>query len=103
MKPADAIVELSSLARGTRPASLDNSETETVLRIAMAMLLELSVANDRIDRLEREVASLRGVAVDTLKSAPLDGAAMAERQAATDGLMARVLAGLTRQDGPRDE
>lgn len=103
MKPADALVELSSLARGARPPSLGNTETETVLRIAMAMLLELSVANDRIDRLEREVASLRGVDVGTLKSAPLDAAAVAERQVATDGLMARVLAGLTRQDAPRHD
>ncbi|MFV3073710.1 hypothetical protein [Niveispirillum fermenti] len=103
MKPADAIVELSSLARGARPSSLDNTETEAVLRIAMALLLELSVANDRIDRLEREVASLRGVDVGTLKSMPLDATASTERQMATDGLMARVLAGLTRQDAPRDE
>ncbi|MBP7335594.1 hypothetical protein [Niveispirillum sp.] len=98
MKQADAIVELAGLVRGARPPSLDNAETEAVLRIAMALLLELSVTNDRVDRLERELAALRGVPVESLKSAPLAPAAVADRQAATDGLMARVLSGMVRKD-----
>ncbi|CUS44153.1 MAG: hypothetical protein V4610_11380 [Pseudomonadota bacterium] len=87
----DAIRSVIAAGRGTRPASLDNVETEQVLTIALALLVELSVANDRIDLLEREVAGLRGTTPDALRNAPLPGDAIAERQEALEALQLRVL------------
>ena len=88
---ADAIRAVIAAGRGTRPASLDNAETEQVLAIALALLVELSVANDRIDRLEREVAALRGTTPSALRETPLPGDAVAERQEALEALQLRVL------------
>jgi hypothetical protein len=87
----DAISAVIASGRGSRPASLDNAEAEQVLAIALALLVELSASNQRIDRLEREVAALRGVALDDLKEAPLDAAAQAERQQAMEALQLRVM------------
>lgn len=87
----DAIRAVIASGRGTRPASLDNVETEHVLAIALAMLVELSVSNDRIDRLEREVSELRGATVEEFRDAPLSDTAVAERREALEALQLRVL------------
>ena len=87
----DAIQSVIAAGRGTRPASLDNVETEQVLTIALALLVELSVSNERIDLLEREVASLRGTTPDVLRNGPLPSDAVAERQEALEALQLRVL------------
>lgn len=91
MKPADAVAALVSLGRGPRPYSLDCREAEDVLTVALALAVELSAANDRIDRLEREVAALRGIGVETLREQPPEPAVAAERAQATDAMLARVL------------
>lgn len=88
---ADAIRAVIASGRGARPASLDNAETEQVLAIALALLVELSVSNDRIDRLEREVASLRDMPLAALRDRVLPDDAVAERQEALDALQLRVL------------
>lgn len=87
----DAVLALVASARGTRPYSLDDVEVENVLNIALATLVELSVSNDRIDRLERMVAELKGNAVADLRDLRYSGAEADERQAAMDALLARVL------------
>lgn len=84
----DAVIQAG---RGPRPNSLDDAEAERVLDIALALLVELAASNERIDRLERELASLRGLSVAELKEAPLDDAAQAERQQALEALQLRVL------------
>ncbi len=61
---AEALTALILSARGVRPQSLANAEAEEVLNIALALLIELSVSNDRIDRLERMVAALRDAGLD---------------------------------------
>ena len=88
---ADAVLTLISSARGDRPYSLDDAEVENVLNIALALLVELSVSNDRIDRLERMVAELNGVPLEELKQTRYTGEDAEARQADMDALLARVL------------
>lgn len=88
---AQALLELFQSARGERPYSLADHETEQVLNIALALVVELAVSNDRIDRLERAMAEVKGVPLDDLRAAPLDVAAQAQRDDATTALMMRAL------------
>lgn len=87
----EAILALVESARGTRPQSLDDREVEEVLNIALALLVELSVSNDRIDRLERIVAAQSGITTETLRDIRYGGAEAEERQQAMEALLARVL------------
>lgn len=87
----EALMELLATARGPRPQSLASREAEDVLNIALASLIELAVANDRVDRLERMVADLRGEPVEELREVQYDGVIAQERQQATDALLARAL------------
>ncbi|MEI9992523.1 MAG: hypothetical protein WDM86_21135 [Rhizomicrobium sp.] len=100
--PADAIVALISSARGARPHSLDNLEVEEALNISLALLVELAVSNERIDRLERLLAERVGLPLDELRQLRFDGTAAEERQASLDALMARVLRILIDPREPKD-
>jgi hypothetical protein len=92
VKTTDAIVALTQLARGERRYSLENRETEEVLYISLALLMELSVAFDRIDRLERVLAERTGISLTELRAIDyVDDAAAHEREEAANALMARVL------------
>jgi len=91
MTPTQALATLSAIMRGERPMSLSNPETEEVLSIALTLLVELAVTNDRVDRLERAVAALSGQPLEHWREAPLPPEAEAGRAAATDALMARAL------------
>jgi len=91
MSRAEEILELVRLGQGLRPASLENQETEDVLTITLALLVELGVALDRIDRLERKVAELAGQTTEQLREAPLGPEAEAEREAAQTALIACAL------------
>lgn len=92
MKSSDAIVALTQLARGERRYSLENRETEEVLNLSLALLMELSVAFDRIDRLERVVAERTGISLAELRDIDyVEGEAAEEREEATNALMARAL------------
>ena len=87
----DAVLALVQSARGPRPQSLNSRESEDVLAISLALLVELSVSNDRIDRLERIVAEQAGMNIATLRDIRYDGLVAEERQQALDALLARVL------------
>jgi hypothetical protein len=92
VKSSEAIQSLIALARGERRYSLKDRETEEVLNIALATLVELSVALDRIDRLERLLAERTGLSLDELRATDYpEGPAAAERQEAVEALFARVL------------
>ena len=92
MKTADAIVALTQLARGERPYSLENREAEDVLNLSLALLMELSVALDRIDRLERLLAERTDMDLNELRATDYaEGPAAQEREDATNALIARVL------------
>lgn len=86
-----AISEVIASARGRRPQSLACHDAEEVLNITLAVLIELAVANDRIDRLERVVAELGGRSVEELREIRYEGEIANERQEATDALLARAL------------
>jgi hypothetical protein len=88
---AEAIADLVSSARGARPYSLANREAEDVLNVALALLVELTVSNERIDRLERLLAERTQMPLEELRATRFEGAATEERQAALDAMMARVL------------
>lgn len=92
MKSSEAIHTLIELARGERRYSLQDREAEEVLNIALATLVELSVALERIDRLERLLAERTGLALDELRAIDFpDGPAAKERQEAAEALFARAL------------
>ncbi|HSD75115.1 MAG TPA: hypothetical protein VLB75_10120 [Steroidobacteraceae bacterium] len=92
MKTAEAILTLTQLARGERRYSLQNREAEEVLNISLALLVELSVALDRIDRLERVLAERTGLPLPQLRAMDFtQGSAAEERSDATNALIARVL------------
>jgi len=92
MNAADAVRELIGLGRGRRPASLANPETEEVLNLALALLVELAVANERIDRLERVLAERTGLTLDDLRARDWpDGPVAAERADALEAMILRVL------------
>jgi len=102
---SEAILELVQTARGTRPASLACSEAEDTLAVTLALIAELAVSNDRIDRLERMVAELRGEDVQTLRDTGFTGEPAAQRHAATEALILRSLRVFfdPRQPQPRPE
>jgi hypothetical protein len=88
---SEAILEIVQTARGIRPASLACAEAEDGLAVTLALLTELAVSNDRIDRLERMVAELRGESPDSLRQTGFTGEAATERQQAIEALMMRAL------------
>jgi len=90
-KATDAVRAVIESGRGTRPTSLAAAETEQVLTIALALLVELAVSNDRIDRLERQVADVRDTTLESFRNAPLADSALSERQDALEALQLRVL------------
>lgn len=87
----EALSALIATARGDRPQSLASREAEEVLNVTLAVLVELAVANDRIDRLERLVADLGGQSVEDLRDIRYEGEIAQQRQAATDALLTRAL------------
>jgi Cu/Ag efflux pump CusA len=92
VKSAEAIITLIGLARGERRYSLDSRETEEVLNIALALLSELAVSCDRIDRLERLLAERTGMPLADLRAVDyVEGPAAQEREDAMNALVARVL------------
>ena len=97
----DAINAVRAGNRGERPYSLDCPEAEQVLNIALALLVELSVANDRIDRLERHIADLRGLTPLEVRNAAIDPTAKEERREALESLQLRVLRVLVDPRVPR--
>lgn len=88
---AEALTALILSARGNRPNSLGCGEAEEVLNITLALLIELSVSNERIDRLERLVAELRGEPLSDLRDIRYDGDAARERHEAMEALLTRAL------------
>lgn len=92
MQSTDAILSLLRLGRGERPASLRDPEVEEVLNIALATVVELQVALDRIDRLERVLAERAGIGLEELRALDYpDDPAAGERREAAQALLARVL------------
>ena len=63
-----------------------------MLNLSLALLMELSVAFDRIDRLERVLAERTGMELSDLRDIDYkEGPAAEEREDATNALIARAL------------
>lgn len=89
MSTVDALSTLIQSARGSRPQSLVSAEAEEALSVGLALLVELAASNDRIDRLERLVAELRGEHVGALRAIVYEGEAAEERKDAMEMLLMR--------------
>jgi hypothetical protein len=87
----EALTELIATARGGRPRSLACGEAEEVLNIVLALVVELAVSNERIDRLERLMAELRGEHIEEVREISYEGDVAVERQTATEALIVRAL------------
>lgn len=77
-------------ARGPRPEFFDDGKSDTLLAMNVALLSELMVTRERLDTLERLVASkglLRREEIDAFEP---DEAAEREREELRDGLSRRV-------------
>ncbi|WP_375285717.1 hypothetical protein [Sphingomonas sp.] len=88
---AEAVEMVIRGGRGIRPTSLNDAETEKVLCMALALLVELTTAQERIDRLEREVASLRGISLAAWKEADVPEEIRHEQAEQAEALQLRVL------------
>lgn len=88
---AEAIAELLATARGARPPSLLCGEAEDALNVALALMIELVVANDRIDRLERRLAELAGQDLADFRDDFGPAEAAAERRDSNDALLMRTM------------
>ncbi|MDG2532140.1 hypothetical protein P6144_00630 [Sphingomonas sp. HITSZ_GF] len=88
---AEAVGLVIAGGRGARPVSLQDAETEKVLNIALALLVELSASQERIDRLEREVAALRQLDLQDWKEAPAADEVQRARADDLEALQLRVL------------
>ena len=87
----DAIVSVLKAARGNRPYSMQDQETEQCFNVALALAVELVATNDRIDRLERQLAALSGRPLDEVRRDQSGAEAEADRAAANEAMLLRVL------------
>lgn len=91
MSASDAVMALVQSARGVRAYSMSNIDAENALNIALALVVELAGANERIDRLERLLAQHSGMDLAALRALRFENEAGAERQQALETMIARVL------------
>lgn len=88
---AEAILAVINTARGQRPYSLENQETEQCFAVTLALAVELIATNDRVDRLERQIAELSGRPLDEVRRAAADPEAEQARLAANEATLLRAL------------
>lgn len=89
--PSDAILSVIQSARGSRPYSMENQETEQTFNIALALTVELLATNDRVDRLERHIAQITGRSLQDVRIDHSDNGADQLRTAANEASITRVL------------
>ncbi|KRG54274.1 hypothetical protein ABB25_13920 [Stenotrophomonas koreensis] len=88
---ADAVLALLNTARGQRPYSMENQETEQCFAVTLALAVELIATNDRVDRLERQLAELSGKPLHEVRRSGSDAVAEQERLAANEATLLRTL------------
>lgn len=91
MTPGNAILAVLEAARGERPYSLPDMETEQCLDVALALAVELVATNDRVDRLERQLAEVSGRPLDEVRRGAASADAEAARMVANEAMLLRVL------------
>ncbi len=87
----DVNVLANAKAKGKRPFFLDNPEVEKVLSITMAVAGELAVTRDRLDTIERLLDAKGVLSTAEIDAYVPDAAAEAERGAARQEYIARIL------------
>ena len=87
----DAIISILRTTRGHRPYSMSNKEAEHCLNIALALAVELVASNDRIDRLERQLADCSGKSLVEVRLGGSSPGASEQRQESNEAMLRRVL------------
>lgn len=90
-KASEAIMAVLETARGERPYSLGDQETEQVLNIALALVVELASSNDRIDQLERQLSAKTATPLAEIRAGKLTAAEEEEREQALETYLLRTL------------
>lgn len=88
---SEAIMAVLQAARGQRPYSLQNQEVEQCFNVTLAMAVELIASNDRIDRLEHQLAQVAGKSLQEIRSGGSDADAESQRQASNEATLLRLL------------
>lgn len=88
---SNAIASVLQTARGNRPYSLENPETEQCFNVTLALVVELIASNDRIDRIERQLAELRGESLNEVRRGASDSEAEQARMATNEAMILRAL------------
>ena len=88
---SEAIVDILQSARGQRPYSMQDQETEQCFNVTLALAVELIASNDRIDRLERQLAVVAGISLDEVRRGANTAENDAARLAANEATLLRLL------------
>ena len=82
---------LARVAKGKRPQYFSDPATDKLLSMTMTLMEELSVTRERLDALERLLASKQVVARNELEGWTADAEANAERAAARAAYVERMM------------
>lgn len=88
---SDAILSVIHSARGNRPYSMENQETEQTFNVTLALMVELLATNDRVDRLERHIASIMDKSLHDVRTAHSASDADEARSATNEASITRML------------
>lgn len=91
MTSIDKLALAGKKAKGQRPYFMQDKQTEQVMSIAMALAMELNVARERIDSLERILEQKGILSADEVDSFVPDKAEADRRSIQTQEYLARVL------------
>lgn len=90
-KPALPKSRLARVAKGKRPQYFSDPATDKLLSMTLTLMEELSVTRERLDSLERLLASKRVVALEELESWTPSAEAALERSAARTAYVERLM------------
>jgi len=87
----DPLLLAGAKAKGKRPWFFENSDTERVMNVVLALMQEVSVMRERLDTVERLIERDGTVSKASINAYVPDAAAAAERGAWTQEYLARCL------------
>ena len=88
---SEAIMTILETARGIRPYSLSNKETEQVFNIVLSLIVEVASSNDRIDNLERLLSVQTRMQLSEIEKGRSDAEAENERSQTMQAYLLRTL------------
>lgn len=92
VRGSSAMVRLPRVAKGRRPQFHDGESIDHLFAIVTALAGEISVLFDRLDTVQRLLATAGAVPADAIADYVPDGQAAAERAQQRDELLRRVFA-----------